>query len=84
MAPDGGDPSEVDGVRNPQHQLLSPRTKHLVRTLFKGPRTADQLTISERLTEAAVYTEIQNARAQGFTIKAIPGPPTTFRFEPKP
>jgi hypothetical protein len=81
VAPDGGDPPKVDRLRDAQRGLYAARTQHLIRTLFKEPRTAEQLTISERLTPEAVINTIQEARGQGFIIVAKPGPPVTFHFK---
>jgi len=74
----------MDDLRLPQHNMPDPRTQRLIRKLDKAPMTIAQLTESERLTEAAVYSTIQGARAMGFVITARPGAPTTFHFNRKP
>jgi len=82
VAPDrtpAGTDSNVYPARN---DVPDARTKHIIQTLFRKPHTIQELTVSERLTPNAVMNAIQSARGQGFAIKAIPGPPVTFKFEP--
>jgi hypothetical protein len=54
----------------------------MIRSLFQGPKSINDLVQSEKLNPTAVINIIQGARSMGYKIVAHPGPPTTFTFEP--